>query len=72
MRFFRLPFFLSAWAYSFPLAAITIATLAMTERIGGGFASLSLVLLGVLSVVLVLLTVRTFLAVGRGEICQPE
>jgi tellurite resistance protein len=72
MRFFRLPFFLSSWAYSFPLAAITIATLAMTERIGGAFASLSLVLLGVLSVVLVLLTVRTFLAVGRGEICQPE
>ena len=72
MRFFRLPFFLSAWAYSFPLAAITIATLAMTEHLGGAFASLSLVLLGVLSVVLVLLTVRTFLAVGRGEICQPE
>jgi tellurite resistance protein len=71
-RFFRLPFFLSAWAYSFPLAAITIATLAMTERIGGAFASLSLVLLGVLSIVLVLLTVRTLMAISRGEICQPE
>jgi tellurite resistance protein len=72
MRFFRLPFFLSSWAYSFPLAAITVATLAMAERIGGMFTMLSLVLLGVLTVVLVLLTVRTFLAVGRGEICQPE
>jgi len=72
MRFFRLPFFLSSWAYSFPLAAITIATLAMVERLGGGFASLSLVLLAVLSLVLALLTARTFLAVGRGEICQPE
>jgi tellurite resistance protein len=71
-RFFRLPFFLSAWAYSFPLAAITIATLEMTERIGGAFASLSLVLLGVLSIVLVLLTVRTLMAISRGEICQPE
>jgi tellurite resistance protein len=71
-RFFRLPFFLSSWAYSFPLAAITIATLAMTERIGGAFASLSLALLAVLTLVLVLLTFRTLLAVGRGEICQPE
>jgi len=71
-RFFRLPFFVSSWAYSFPLAAITIATLAMVEHVGGLFASLSLVLLGVLSIVLALLTARTFLAIGRGEICQPE
>lgn len=71
-RFFRLPFFVSSWAYSFPLAAITIATLVMTEQLGGAFASLSLVLLGVLSIVLALLTARTFLAIGRGEICQPE
>jgi tellurite resistance protein len=71
-RFFRLPFFLSAWAYSFPLAAITIATLAMTERVGGAFTGLALVLLGVLSLVLALLTVRTVMAIGRGEICQPE
>lgn len=72
LRFFRLPFFLSAWAYSFPLAAITLATLAMTERLGGAFASLALVLLAVLSLVLALLTARTLMAVGRGEICQPE
>jgi tellurite resistance protein len=71
-RFFRLPFFLSAWAYSFPLAAITIATLVMTERVGGAFAGLAMVFLGVLSLVLVLLTVRTVMAIGRGEICQPE
>lgn len=71
-RFFRLPFFLSAWAYSFPLAAITIATLVMTERVGGAFAGLALVLLGVLSLVLLLLTARTVMAIGRGEICQPE
>lgn len=71
-RFFRLPFFLSSWAYSFPLAAITIATLAMTEQVGGAFASLGLLLLGVLSIVLALLTVRTAIAVVRGEICVPE
>lgn len=71
-RFFRLPFFLSAWAYSFPLAAITIATLVMAEQLQGAFTGLAMVLLAVLSIVLALLTGRTLLAVSRGEICQPE
>lgn len=33
MRFLRLPFFISAWAYSFPLAALTLATLVMHARL---------------------------------------
>lgn len=73
LKFFRLPFFLSSWAYSFPLAAITIATLIMAEQIGGAFyQSLSWLLLAVLSLVLLALTVRTLRAVMRGEICVPE
>jgi len=73
LRFFRTPFFLSAWAYSFPLAAITIATFVMREKLGGPFfEALSLLLLTVLSLVLAALTVRTFIGVRRGEICQPE
>ncbi|MFN3884405.1 MAG: SLAC1 anion channel family protein [Rhodocyclaceae bacterium] len=72
LRFFRLPFFLSTWAYSFPLAAITIATLLMAERTAGFFVGLSWLLLGVLSVVLLLLTLRTLQAALRGEICVPE
>jgi tellurite resistance protein len=72
LRFFRVRFFLSAWAYSFPLAAITIATLVMAEKLGGGFVPLAGVLLAVLTIVLVLLTGRTVLAVKRGEICVPE
>ena len=73
LRFFRLPFFLSTWAYSFPLAAITIATLIMAGQ-GGGFFLVALagVLLAVLSVVLLLLTIRTFQAMLRGELCVPE
>jgi tellurite resistance protein len=34
LRFFRVPFFVSAWAYSFPLAALTVATLTMAELSG--------------------------------------
>ena len=37
-----------------------------------GLTGLALVLLGVLSLVLAVLTVRTMMAIGRGEICQPE
>lgn len=72
LRFFRLRFFLSTWAYSFPLAAITIATLIMAERGAGFFVGLSWLLLIVLSLVLTLLTLRTIQAVMRKEICVPE
>lgn len=72
LRFFRVRFFLSAWAYSFPLAAMTIATLIMAEKIGGAFLPLGGLLLMVLTIVLTLLTGRTILGIKRGEICQPE
>ncbi len=72
LRFFRIRFFLSTWAYSFPLAAITVATLVMAERMGGLFVPLGWLLLAVLSTVLLLLTLRTAQGVLRGEICVPE
>ena len=72
LRFFRIRFFLSTWAYSFPLAAMTIATLVMAEQNGGLFVPLGWVLLAVLSAVLLLLTLRTAQGVLRGEICVPE
>jgi tellurite resistance protein len=72
LRFFRLRFFLSTWAYSFPLAAMTIATLIMAEKSGGLFVPLGWLLLAVLSIVLTLLTVRTAQGMAQGEICVPE
>ncbi len=72
LRFFRLRFFLSTWAYSFPLAAITIATLIMAEHGGSFYVALSWLLLIVLTVVLLLLTLRTLQAMRCGEICVPE
>jgi tellurite resistance protein len=72
-RFLRARFFLSAWAYSFPLAAMTIATLLMSRQVGGvGFEWIALVLLAVLTVVVVLLLMRTVLAISRREICVEE
>jgi tellurite resistance protein len=73
MRFLRTPFFLSAWAYSFPLAAVTIASLMMTHRVGGiVFATLAGVLLAVSTMVVLALVWRTAVAVARHEICVEE
>jgi tellurite resistance protein len=71
--FTRLRFFLSWWAYSFPLTAITVATLAMFEHTGGMlFLRLSGILLGISTVVIAGLLIRTALAVARREICLEE
>jgi len=72
-RFLKARFFLSAWAYSFPLAAMTIATLLMARVVGGvGFEGRAPVLLTVLTVVVALLLARTALAISRREICVEE
>jgi tellurite resistance protein len=68
--FARLKFFLSWWAYSFPLAAITIATLIMAKETGLALYSwLGAGLLVVLTLVIAMLLGRTALAVARSEIC---
>lgn len=68
--FARLKFFLSWWAYSFPIAAITIATLVMFKETGDAFYSgLAIALLALLSALIALLIGRTGLAIWRREIC---
>lgn len=68
--FARLKFFLSWWAYSFPIAAITIATLIMAKETGLAFYSwLATGLLAILTAVIAMLLIRTVLAVMRREIC---
>lgn len=71
--FARLKFFLSWWAYSFPLTAIAIASLIMVQHIGGLiYLLLSGVLLGIASVIIASLLVRTVIAVSRKEICVED
>ena len=72
-RFAKLQFFLSWWAYSFPLAAITISSMKMFELTQKtGFIYLSWVLLILLSLVVGYLIFKTIKAVQGHKICQPE
>jgi len=72
-RFARLPFFLSWWAYSFPLAAMSISSLLMMDLTGRAFYGyLGMALLIALSALVVLLSVKTIKAVQKGAICTPE
>lgn len=71
-RFARLGFFLSWWAYSFPLAAISIASMLMYEQTDGiVFAWLGGGLLTVLTLLVALLVFRTTKAVLGHRICVP-
>jgi tellurite resistance protein len=72
-RFVRLHFYLSWWAYSFPLAAITIATLMMYELTGVlAFAIIGWLLLSLVTLIVVFLLYRTAVAIGRRGICVPH
>jgi len=72
-RFARLPFFLSWWAYSFPLAAIGIASLVMYEHSEKtGYYLIGMGLLGLLTALVILLIVRTGVAIREHGICIKE
>ena len=72
-RFIKVPFFISSWAYSFPLAALTIATMKMAHLTAIPFFTLlSMVLLGLLTILLTWLLLRTIKAIIAGELCRPE
>jgi len=72
-RILRLPFALSFWALSFPLAALAIASFLYAGEAGSAAHKLiGTGLLGLLLVVIAALLVRTAIAISRAEICQPE
>lgn len=73
VRFLRLPFFISAWSYSFPMAAMTIATFEMGARSGQAFyTGLGWLLIAVLSALVALLSAKTLAAATQGKVCVPE
>jgi tellurite resistance protein len=72
-RFIGLPFFMSWWAYSFPLAAISIASMVMSHITGHlfyGYLGLSLLIM--LSVLIAVLLIKTVKAARLGNICKQE
>ncbi|RDE24695.1 C4-dicarboxylate ABC transporter [Motiliproteus coralliicola] len=72
-KFTKIGFFMSWWAYSFPLAASTVASLLMLELQPSAFMhNLATLLLIVTSGVILMLLIRTLRAVWRGDIFQPD
>ncbi|MFK7962556.1 MAG: SLAC1 anion channel family protein [Burkholderiaceae bacterium] len=72
-RFLKLPFALSSWAFSFPLAAITSATWTVYALTGEPLMKwLGLLLLATATLVISLLVVFTALAQSRKQICIPD
>ncbi len=69
----KLPFTIAWWAYSFPLATLTIATFVYGEMTGVTLIQQAAFgLYAVLVVALTLLTGRTLVGLARGEILKPE
>ena len=72
-RFSRLPFFVSWWAYSFPLAGFTIASLLMFQQSQTlFFNTLSHLMLSVISVLLTILIFKTLQAAKSGDLFRPD
>lgn len=72
-KFRQLPFALSWWALSFPLAALSIASFSYGGLIGSpAHEAIGLIVLVALALVVAGLVVRTLLAALRHEICKPE
>ncbi|MBK1624765.1 SLAC1 anion channel family protein [Afifella marina] len=69
----RLPFALSWWALSFPVAALAVASLLFAETAGSAFHLwVGFVLAGLLCAIVAVLALRTALAIQGKEICRPE
>lgn len=72
-RFRTLPFALSWWALSFPIAALAVASLLFAERAAStAHQMIGLGLVALLAVVILGLALRTLKAIARQEICRPE
>jgi tellurite resistance protein len=72
-RLFRLKFGLPWWAYSFPMAALTLATFRYHELSGQEYIrSVGIGLYVLLAAIIALLLLRTLQAAMRHQICVPE
>ncbi len=69
----RIPFALSWWAYSFPLAALTIATFLYAEKTQSAAHDVAgMGLFGLLTLVILGLLLRTAKAIANHQVCKPE
>jgi len=71
--FINIKFFISWWAYTFPLAAVTISSLLAYKLTGIGFyLFLSYLFMAVTTVVILIVVYVTIQNIRLGKICQPE
>lgn len=72
-KIIKLPFAISFWALTFPVAALAIASFRYGDIAqSGAHLLLGQGLLAILVIVILALLARTALGIARGEICQPE
>ena len=72
-NFINIKFFISWWVFTFPMAAITLATVLMYELTHKGFyAILSYILMVITSVIIVLVARQTIIHMNKKEICIME
>ncbi|MXN66937.1 C4-dicarboxylate ABC transporter [Stappia sp. GBMRC 2046] len=72
-RFAKLPFTIAWWAYSFPLAAFSVASFIYADASGNAaMNAMAYVVYAALLAVLATLIVKTINAARRDEICQPD
>jgi tellurite resistance protein len=73
IRLHRIPFLLSWWAYSFPAAALAVATSVVAGALGGVvLTGLAWVVLVLTSALVGVLTARTLVEMARNQVCVPE
>ncbi len=71
--FKKLKFAISWWAYTFPLSAITIATILQFMIFRNNFYKfLSFLLILITTIVVLIVSYKTLLAIKKGKICVPE
>lgn len=72
LRFIKIPFALSWWAYTFPLSAIASASFIMHERLRiEFFAFIGAIILSILATLVLHLTFKTIQAIRNKKICVP-
>ena len=72
-KFAKVPFFISWWAYTFPLDAVTLSTALMYELthfvffkvLAGIFMAFTILIIG-------FVLIKTIQAVSQGRLCVPE
>jgi tellurite resistance protein len=72
-NFYKLTFYLSWWAFTFPLTAATLASVMAYHQTGYIFyKAMAFVLMTVSVVVIAWVTLKTVIQISRGEICINE